>query len=213
MTAPATLLFDLDGTLVDTIGLILGSMRHAFAGRERAPTDEAWLSQLGRPLVAMLAPYVDGPDDVEHLIARYREHQLAEHDTLIRAYPHATEVVLALHARGHRIGVVTSKAERTARRALDWAGMSPAIGVLVGIESTTAHKPDPTPVRFALEQLGAQASEAWMIGDSPYDLQAGRAAGTRTCAALWGPFAPAVLEAERPDAVAHGMRDILAIVG
>ncbi|MBI3790095.1 MAG: HAD-IA family hydrolase [Gemmatimonadetes bacterium] len=209
---PATLLFDLDGTLVDTIGLILGSMHHAFAGRDRVPTDADWLAQLGRPLPVMMAPYADGDADVAHLIDRYREHQLTEHDVLIRPYPHATDVVRELHARGHRLGVVTSKAERTARRALDWAGMTPHFDVLVGLESTREHKPDPAPVRYALAQLGGTPERAWMIGDSPFDLQSGRGAGTRTCAALWGPFDRATLEAERPDALATGMRDLLSIL-
>ena len=211
-TSPSAVLFDLDGTLVDTIGLILGSMQYSFAGRERAPTDAAWLSQLGKPLPVMMAPYADGDADIAALIARYREHQVVEHDNLIRAYPDATDVVRELHARGHAIGVVTSKGVQVAQRALDWAGMAPFISTLVGLETTTIHKPDPAPVRFALQQLGAHASHAWMIGDSPFDLQAGRGAGTRTCGALWGPFTRAELEAERPDALATGMRDLLTIL-
>ncbi len=212
-TAPDTLLFDLDGTLVDTIGLILGSMHHTFTGRERAPTDAWWLSQLGRPLPYMIGYWSESDDDALMLIARYREHQRTEHDTLIRAYPDATDVVRELHARGHTMGVVTSKGVAMATRALDWAGMTPFMSVIVGLESTAVHKPDPAPVWFALDTLGAKAEQAWMIGDSPFDLRAGRAAGTRTCGALWGPFARADLEAERPDALAAGMRDVLSIVG
>ncbi len=211
-TSPSAVLFDLDGTLVDTIGLILGSMRHAFDGREHAPTDAWWLSQLGRPLPFMLGHWAVDEADATALIARYREHQRAEHDTLIRAYPDATDVVRELHARGHTLGVVTSKGVAMATKALDWAGMSSYMSVIVGLESTPVHKPDPTPVRFALEALNADAANAWMIGDSPFDLQAGRGAGTRTCGALWGPFERAELEAERPDALASGMRDLLEIV-
>ncbi len=211
-TSPSAVLFDLDGTLVDTIGLILGSMTHAFAGRERAPTDAWWLSQLGRPLPFMLGAWAEDDADAAHLIARYREHQGAEHDNLIRAYPDALEVVHELHARGHALGVVTSKGVRMATKALDWAGMTRYMSVIVGLESTLVHKPDPAPVRFALDALKADAAHAWMIGDSPFDLQAGRGAGTRTCGALWGPFDRATLEGERPDALAHGMRDLLEIV-
>ena len=206
------ILFDLDGTLVDTIGLILGSMHFAFEDRERAPTEAWWLSQLGRPLPFMLGHWAVNEADASALIARYREHQRAEHDTLIRAYPDATDVVRELNARGHPLGVVTSKGVAMATKALDWAGMTPFIRVIVGLESTPVHKPDPAPVRFALEALGADAASAWMIGDSPFDLQAGRGAGTRTCGALWGPFSRAELEAERPDALASGMRDLLEIV-
>ena len=211
-TSPSAVLFDLDGTLVDTIGLILGSMSYAFAGRARAPTDVWWLSQLGRPLPFMLGTWADNEADAALLIARYREHQGAEHDNLIRAYPDATDVVRELHARGHALGVVTSKGVRMATKALDWAGMTSYMSVIVGLESTPVHKPDPAPVRFALEALKTDAAQAWMIGDSPFDLAAGRDAGTRTCGALWGPFDRATLEAERPDALAGGMRDLLRIV-
>ena len=211
-TARDAILFDLDGTLVDTIPLILASMRHTFEGRERAPTDAAWLAEIGKPLPGMIAPYADGDADVQALIARYRTHQKAEHDNLIRPYEGATDVVRALHARGHRLAVVTSKAVPIAQLALDWAAMTPYFDVVVGLESTAMHKPDPAPVHFALAALQADASRAWMVGDSPFDLAAGRAAGTRTCAALWGPFDQATLAAERPDAMASSMREVLRIV-
>ena len=209
---PPAILFDLDGTLVNTIPLIVGSMQYAFEGRDRVPTTEGWLAQLGTPLPAMMAPYASGPADIAALIARYREHQRANHDLLIRAYDDATDVVREFAERGHPLAVVTSKAVPIARMALDWAGMTPHFQLIVGLESTTVHKPDPAPVRFALEHLGAPAATAWMVGDSPFDLAAGRDAGTRTCGALWGPFSRAQLETERPDALAAGMRELLQII-
>ena len=213
MPRPPALLFDLDGTLVDSIALIVAAMRHAFRGRARAPaTDQEWLATVGTPLHAQLRPYADTDADVATLITEYRAFQLVHHDELLRPYTGAVDVVRTLHDRGHALAVVTSKGEDMARRALDWGGMSPYFTAVIGIESTIYHKPDPAPVRFALNKLGAKAGSAWFVGDSPFDMQAGRAAGTRTLAALWGPFSRTDLEPTRPDAWAERIEEVPAIV-
>ena len=210
---PDAILFDLDGTLVDSIALIVAAMRHAFRGRARAPvTDQEWLATVGLPLHAQLRPYADTDADVATLITEYRAFQVVHHDALLRPYPGAVDVVRTLHERGHPLAVVTSKSEDMAHRALDWGGLARYFSAVVGLESTTYHKPDPAPIRFALHALGAAAATAWFVGDSPFDMQAGRGAGTRTVAALWGPFTRADLEPTRPDAWAKRIEDVPAIV-
>ncbi len=193
------LLFDLDGTLVDSIELLVASMEYSFEGRERRPSVAEWLALIGTPLDAMLARWADGPADVEQLRARYREHQLAKHDAMLKLYPGMVEAVRALHAEGHALAVVTSKLEVGARRALKFAQIEDCFTAVVGIDHTTKHKPEPEPVWYALERLGMPRERALFVGDSTHDMLAGRAAGVRTAAVLWGPYRRDELAPTTPD--------------
>jgi pyrophosphatase PpaX len=97
-------------------------------------------------------------------------------------------------------------------RALDFTGLRGTIDVIVGMEDTTRHKPDPEPVRFALKKLERDAADAVFLGDSPHDIASGNAAGVATVAALWGPFAKEELDAARPAHQVAKMRDFPALV-
>jgi pyrophosphatase PpaX len=187
--SPLAVLFDLDGTLIDSIELILNSAQHAFRGREGyVPSDAEWLTGVGIPLATMFKRYARDDSDVEALIAKYREYQLAHHDRLVRCYDAVVETVDALRRSGHPLAIVTSKTGWLAQRGLDNVGLGAHFDVIVGCDSCALHKPDPGPVLFALEKLGRAADEAVFVGDSVYDMQAGNAAGVTTIAALWGPF-------------------------
>ena len=209
---PAAVLFDLDGTLVDSIPLIVESMRHAFRARTPAPSDAAWVATLGRPLRSQMSDWVDSPAEIDRLIADYRSFQTAHHDALMRPYEGVNAGVRALADAGHPLAIVTSKGEAMSRRALAWAGIEGYFPVIIGLEATTRHKPDPAPVVLACERLGRPADEAWFVGDSPFDMEAGNAAGARTCAALWGPFSREQLSPSSPTAWAARMADVPAIV-
>lgn len=209
---PYAVLFDLDGTLIDSIELLVASMEYSFEGRRRRPTVEEWVALIGTPLDAMLTQWADGPDDVLVLRARYREHQLLWHDTMVKLYPGMVDTVRALHAAGHPLGIVTSKMEAGARRALTLAGIEDCFDVVVGIEQTTKHKPNPEPVWYALEQLGVARDRAVFVGDSTHDMHAGRAAGVKTIAALWGPYSREQLEPTAPDYWAHSMSEVGELV-
>ena len=199
-TVPAVL-FDLDGTLIDSIELILNSARYAFAklGRE-APTDEEWSAGIGIPLFTMFGRYARDDADRAALIAAYREYQLEHHDRLVRCYDEVVDTVTALRSRGHEIAIVTSKSEYLALRALALVGLARHMDTVVGCDATTRHKPDPEPVRLALQRLGRTPEEAVFVGDSVHDLLAGNAAGVRTFAALWGAFKRQDLEPGSPSA-------------
>lgn len=196
-----TVLFDLDGTLIDSIELIQKSYVHAIDAHGLPQPDESfWLAGLGRPLVWQFAQFTDDPAEVEALIVTYREYNLAHHDELVTPYPGAVESVGALVERGLRLGIVTSKARASALRGLDCCGFDSGwFESMVASDDVSEHKPHPGPVLHALEALGASASSAIMVGDSPHDLASGRAAGTRTAAVAWGPFPHESLRASEPD--------------
>ena len=208
-----TILFDLDGTLIDSIELILNSARFAFQKLERdVPPDEEWLAGVGIPLFTMFRRYARDEADCAALIAAYREYQLVHHDRLTRCYDQVVETVDLLKRRGHDIGIVTSKSEALAMRGLAHVGLARHMDTIVGCDSSTRHKPDPEPVRIALHRLDASPEDAIFVGDSVHDLFAGNAAGVHTAAALWGAFKRADLEPGEPNAWLESVSDLVTLL-
>jgi pyrophosphatase PpaX len=183
---PIAILFDLDGTLVDTVPFILAAVRHAFEGYGRCPTDAEWIAGIGTPLRLQLASFARSADDVEPLLARYRTYWIAHHDRMTRLFPGTMEVVTDLAARGHPLGVVTAKTEEGALRTLRHTGLLAHLGAVVGADTCARCKPDPEPVLVALARLGRSPAEAVLVGDSVHDVAAARGAGVRAIAATWG---------------------------
>ena len=209
---PRVVLFDLDGTLIDSIPLILSSMKAAFDGHPRPPPVAEWVALIGTPLDAMIRRWAVDEADVERLKERYKVHQWAHHDAMVRAFPGIPELLDTLSARGVRMAVVTSKLEPSARRSLDFLGLTRHFELVVGLEATGRHKPDPAPVLHAIERLGARPEEAAFVGDSPHDVVAGNAAGVATVAALWGPFSREELARAGPKAWAEAPGELLQVL-
>jgi pyrophosphatase PpaX len=210
---PAALLFDLDGTLVDSIGLILNSARHAFVGfTGRAPSDEEWRAGIGRPLLTVLREHAGDDAEAERLLARYREYQLEHHDRLMSAYPGIVDALRSFAARGHPLAVVTSKADWLARKALDVVGIADLFPVLVGCDSCVNHKPHPEPVERALALLGVAPTDAIFFGDSAHDVESGRGAGVYTVGVTWGAFSRGELEAADADVIIDAVSELSTVV-
>jgi pyrophosphatase PpaX len=205
---PFAVLFDLDGTLIDSIALLLASMKHTFHGRSRKPSDAEWIEGLGTPLPKQLTPYVESDEDRERLVNRYRAFQHENHDRLMAQYEGVIDTLALLYQRGHPMGVVTSKGNTMMERGLKFIGADDYIEVAIGYDSVHIHKPDPFPVRAALEKLEYQANEAVFVGDSPHDINSGNAAGVVTIAALWGPFTRAALEPHKPGYFLERIQDL-----
>ena len=210
---PVAILFDLDGTLIDSIGLIVGAMEYAFADRARRPPVDEWKAAIGTPLDGMLRTWAADEADVLLLRDRYREYQHARHDAMTTAYPGVVETVRALSAAGHPLAVVTSKMEAGARRSLKFIGVEECFRAVIGIDATVKHKPEPEPVWLALERLGGVTRErSIFVGDSTHDMNAGRAAGVITAAATWGPFSREQLATAAPTHWLDRMDELPALV-
>lgn len=190
-------LLDLDGTVLDTGELILASWRHVRDRFGLAGTDDEFRRGMGRPLLDVLGRFARPDAPAERLVEVYREHNLAVHDDVVRPFPGIPEALDALRARGVRLAVVTSKHRAVAERGLRVTGI--AVDALVGPLDAARPKPAPDPVVHALALLGADAAGAVMVGDSPHDIEAGRAAGVRTAGVAWGMFPEAELRAAEPD--------------
>lgn len=193
-------LFDLDGTLLDSIRLIIDSYHHALATHGLPPrTDEEWLAGIGTPLWVQFRDWAHEPDLLESLVATYRDYNISNHDARVRAYPGAVEMVRGVRRRGLKSGLVTSKQRSGAERGLRFLELVEAIDVIVAADDVINPKPHPEPLLIASKQLGTDPNESIYVGDSIHDMESGRAAGMRTAAALWGPFGREHLAATRPD--------------
>lgn len=193
------ILFDLDGTLLDTHDLLLNSFRHTV--REVLGCtipDERLMAKVGQPLNTQMWDFTDDEAVHDELCRVYREYNASVHDKLIRIFPGTQEVLDELRKRGYRMGVVTSKRHEPALHGLSTFGLGDAFDFVVGSDDWPTHKPDPGPVRHGCELLGLDPSECVYVGDSPFDMQAGNGAGCVTVAALWGMFPAEVLCAEHP---------------
>jgi pyrophosphatase PpaX len=200
MAAIQTVLFDLDGTLIDSIRLILDSYHHTLAAHGIPPrTDDHWLRGVGTPLSVQFAEWRDDVGKLEAMVATYREYNLAHHDRMVTVYPGVVTALGAIRAAGRRTGLVTSKNRQGALRGLTLVRLEAMMDVLVCADEVTNPKPHPEPVEKAVALLGADPGTTVYVGDSIHDMVSGRAAGVRTAAALWGPFGREHLELAAPD--------------
>jgi pyrophosphatase PpaX len=206
-------LFDLDGTLIDSGPIILASMRHAartVLGRE-IPPDELGLTIGGQGIVAqMQAIDADRADD---LLEAYKEHNDGLHETL-EAFDELLELLPRLKAQGRKLGIVTAKRHRTVALALErFPALRDEFDVVVTHDDTDRHKPDPAPVLLAIERLDGTPAQAVYIGDSPFDIQAAKAAGAYAVAVGWGGIHPDErLLAEEPDAFVRSPEELLGVL-
>jgi pyrophosphatase PpaX len=213
MTPLQTVLFDLDGTLIDSVRLILDSYHHTLAAHGLPPrSDEEWLRGVGTPLTAQLAEWGHDPDTLRALIATYREYNLSHHDRMVTVYPGVAAAVEAIRAAGLGTGLVTSKNRQGALRGLTLGKLERMMDVLVCADEVTNPKPHPEPVVKAVALLGADPASTVYVGDSIHDMVSGRAAGVRTAAALWGPFSRMHLEDATPDYWLETPADLLALI-
>ena len=141
----------------------------------------------------------------------YVAFQQEVHDDLVEPFPGAGHVLSTLRAQGTRLAIVTSKHSGVARRTLECCGLWESFDAIVCADDVECPKPDPEPVRLALKRLGLAdaAHDVLFVGDSPFDIHAGGAAGTHTAAALWGPFSREVLATEEPDFYLTALEDVL----
>ncbi len=213
MPALHTVLFDLDGTLIDSVRLILDSYHHTLATHGLPPrTDEEWLAGVGTPLFAQFAAWQHDTRMLEMLIATYREYNLKHHDRMVTVYPGVVDVVQSLKDRGIATGLVTSKNRSGAVRGLTLAKLEALMDVLVCADEVDNPKPHPEPVEKAVRLLGAEPRSTVYVGDSIHDMRSGRAAGVHTAAVLWGPFGRSHLEGAEPDYWLERPDELLALV-
>jgi len=205
-------LFDLDGTVVDSGAIILASMRHAtreVLGAEFG--DEELMQAVGGPgLEAQMAVFA--PDHVDELVRVYRAHNEPLHDEL-DACIGMEDVLVRLHEEGRRLGVVTAKRRATVELAFARVPLGHLFETIVAGDETERHKPDPEPLLLGAKRMNAEPDRTAYVGDSPFDMRAAKAAGMHAVAVTWGRIHDREkLEREEPDAIADTAEELLDLL-
>jgi len=207
-TPHSALLFDLDGTLIDSVELIVRSYQHATELHLGQPlAREVIVPTIGLSLDAVLEEMAPGRGPI--LVATYREYMHANHDTLVRPFDGVLETLRELRERGYRLGIVTSKRRPAASLAfLRWM-LDTHVDVTICAEDAPRTKPAPDPLLAAAALLGITPGDCCYVGDTPHDMIAARAAGMCAIAAPWGAGTRDELAAAQPDLWLDAPGDLL----
>ncbi len=208
-------LFDADGTLIDTYDIILTSMRYAVNDvLGRSLDDVELMAGVGTPLYDQMLHFTGGDAARAAEITQiYRDHNDGVHDARIRAFGDTRAALDRLRAAGIPMGVVTSKRHAMAQRGLEMSGIADCFQFLIGHDDWPEHKPAPGPILRGCELLGVAPRRCLYVGDSPFDIQAGNAAGCATAAALWGMFPREALVVERPTLTCDSLTELANRLG
>jgi pyrophosphatase PpaX len=207
-----TVLFDLDGTLIDSGAAILASFHHAtqtVLGRRYAD-DVVMASVGGHGIRRQMAAFDE--DRVDDLIDAYRAHNMELYRD-VRLFPEIEPVLERLRDGGHRLGIVTVKSRITVDLTFELLPLAEYFEVVVNGDDVTEHKPDPSGLLLALERLGAAPARAAYVGDSPFDLQAAKAACMGAVGVTWGGIhGRERLEPEHPTVLVDRPKDLLGVL-
>ncbi len=209
--AVKALLFDFDGTLLNTNELIIQTFMHVL--NERFPgqfSPKDCLEFIGPSLKQTFNDIAPGEE--EALIAKYRAWNLEHHDELVSQYPDVVSTLEQLKAQGILLAIVSTKRNDTIDRGLSILGATHLFDVRIGTDNVKNVKPDPEPVLLALERLGVDKDDAIMIGDNSHDIEAGHRAGVRAAGVAWAIKGEAYLQQYQPEYILHHMTDLLDIV-
>lgn len=207
-------LFDLDGTLLNTKPLIDASFIHTFEHYfpEHDLTDEELESFFGPTLKTTFKRFSNDPDKINELIDFYRKFNIENHDSLVKPFDGCLDLIKLLHKKGYKVGVVSSKKNQVLKMGTDLAKITPYLDVIIGEEDITNPKPDPEGIKKAINKLGLKEDDNVLyVGDHPSDIKAGKAAGIKTCGCLYSSKWEEVMD-ENPDYDITKLSDIKKIL-
>ncbi|WP_195574850.1 pyrophosphatase PpaX [Paenibacillus sp. 1001270B_150601_E10] len=208
-----TVLFDLDGTIMDTNELIIETFQHILRDIVPQPfTREQIIPSMGLTLEEQLRRFSQR-EQIEDLVQAYRDYNWKRHDDLIQPFPYVQEVIQRLVEADIKVGIVTTKIRLTTERALRMFDLFEHMGAIITFDDITNAKPHPEPVLQAVERLQADPSTTLMVGDSPADIQSANAAGVISCGVAWSLKGEAVLREYGAKHVIHDMRDLYTLIG
>lgn len=205
-----TILFDLDGTLIDTNQLIIESFKYTFDTFGIPYTVEELTKYNGPPLIDTF--HKVNPKDAEAMLETYREHNLSHHDKFVRPFPKVIETIETLVKGNYKLAIVTTKLKDSAMVGLEMTGLLPYFETIITLNDVTHPKPHPEPVKMALEALNSKAKHAIMIGDNYHDILAGQRAGTLTAGVAWSRHGASYFKQYHPTYMLQDMSDLLKIV-
>jgi phosphoglycolate phosphatase len=213
-----TLVFDLDGTLVDTAPDLAAATNHVMAALGLAPVDALEIRPyVGHGALVMIerAAATHGRKlsarELHTMFELFLAHYAANIAATSRPYPGAVAALGRARTAGSRLAVCTNKIERHARRLLDALGLLDRFAAVLGRDSTDAFKPDPRHLTVAIERAGGSVDRAVMIGDSETDIRTAKAAGVPVVAVSFG-YSVEPVASFSPDAVIDHFDDLDAAI-
>ncbi|GAV23605.1 pyrophosphatase PpaX [Carboxydothermus pertinax] len=202
--------FDLDGTLLDTFELIYQSFRYVYKNfLNKEISKEDIYPHFGKPLIYSFGNL--DPKTIDQLIAAYREFNLLHHDKMIKPFPEAIDTLKSLKQNNKKLAIITSKLKDTAIRGLKLFDLEQYFDLIIAMEDTEKHKPDPAPVKLALDFFKLSPNECLMVGDSPHDMLSAKGAGVKTVAVKWSVLPWEDLLKTKPDYIINSFNDLLKI--
>ncbi|MGM0843848.1 MAG: pyrophosphatase PpaX [Bacillota bacterium] len=207
-----TVLFDLDGTLINTNELIISSFLHTmntyFPNQYKR---EDVLQFMGPPLEESFLKV--NPDAAADMVKTYRTYNLEKHDSLVTEFEGVFETVQTLSQNGYKLAIVSTKVRDVVIKGLKLTNLDRFFDVIVTLDEVEKAKPDPEPVLKALEALDSTPEESIMVGDNHHDVLAGKNAGTLSAGVAWSAKGREYLDQYEPDVMLETMADLLDVVG
>jgi|SRR5699024_4627115 len=205
-----SILFDMDGTLIDTNELIIESFKHTFHEYGLTFTREEMNRFNGPPLVDTFGSIL--PDKADEMIQTYRKHNFANHETYVKAFPHVGEVIQRLQEKNVNMAVVSTKVRKSIQLGLRHAGLDDLFTTIVGLDDVAHAKPHPESVQLAMNLLDADKETTLMVGDNYHDIEAGQNAGIQTAGVAWSMKGKEFLQKYNQTYMLEDMRDILQLL-
>lgn len=206
-----TVLFDFDGTLIDTNELIYQSFLHTFSTYGYSFTEEEILQFNGPPLHKTFQEI--NSELADDMIRTYREHNMAHHERYVKLFPYVEETLATLKENDFTLGIVSAKLRIGVDHGMQITRIASYFDTIVTVDDIVHPKPHPESVLKALDSLQAAPESAIMIGDNFHDIEAGNRAGTKTAGVAWSLKGETYLRQFQPTYMLQDMRDILTIVG
>lgn len=206
-----TILFDLDGTLIDTNELIIESFTHTFNEYGKKLSRAEAIEFIGPPLKDSFRKFA--PDKVDAMVETYRKHNLQYHDSYVKAFPNVAETLTKLKKNRVQLGVVTTKMRATVGMGLQVTELDSYFDTIITLDDVSHAKPHPEPVTKAMREMDADAESTLMVGDNSHDIEAGHHAGVKTAGVAWSLKGREKLLTYRPTYMLDDMQDLLEITG
>ncbi len=206
-----TLLFDFDGTLLDTNELIIQSFQYVLGNHYPGKYEKIDMLPFLGPTLRENFDSVD-PTKTDQFIEEYRTWNKSMHDELASEFDGVSDTLKLLKAAGMKMAIVSTKRNDMVLRGLGLLDVDGVFDVVIGMDDVTNAKPDPEPILLALNRLGVTADEALMIGDNFHDIEGGKNAGVRTAGVAWSAKGEAFLQTFNPDFMLHHISDLLELV-
>lgn len=205
------ILFDLDGTLLDTNELIIQSFQHTYQRHLNKQVDKEEIIKTFGEILKITLDREFG-DDSEEAIKTYRNFQIGKFEKLISIHAGVKEGVIKLYKQGYKLGVVTSRLNESAIRGLNHFGLMEYFNIIIGADDTEKHKPDPTPAFMALKEMGGKPEETIFVGDSPFDVLCSKNAGIKSVIVGWSALPMDMILKHEPGFVVDSMENLVALV-